>query len=265
MKRLLILLLLLPSLAWGQDYARLGTAIIGGGASAACTPTTGSCTNATTGECGTTYLACEDFEGSTDCNIVAGNLPYCRATYTSCDGYGTYNDDSASKIEGSYSYHNNTKWPCEYIATFSGISPAYAFGKVRFIRDADDAANFLWKFDTADAFDPTISVVTAADGTGYRLDAAGCGSTGWGSTKLSYGTVYNIWMEYTKGTGANSKLDLYVSSTSTKGSVYASYSDGNCQGNATGFWLGTSGAQTSIDVYEDHFRVSATQMTGVPD
>lgn len=39
MKRLLLLLLLLPSLAWGQEYARMNPYILGGGASAAATCT----------------------------------------------------------------------------------------------------------------------------------------------------------------------------------------------------------------------------------
>ena len=82
MKRLLILLLLLPSLAWGQDYARLGMPILGGGA-AAVAGTTAYCTGAAT--CTATNpdqcsLLCEDFEGTAAC--VSGGDEECQNTWT---------------------------------------------------------------------------------------------------------------------------------------------------------------------------------------
>jgi hypothetical protein len=83
MKKLLYLLLLLPSLAWGQEYARMNPYILGGGVSAAaaspyCTGTT-TCTGTNPGSCD---MFCEDYEGSSDCGGT-GDDTYCQNTFTS--------------------------------------------------------------------------------------------------------------------------------------------------------------------------------------
>lgn len=84
MRRLLIALLLLPSLAWGQEYARMNPYILGSGVSAASTTAfcTGAatCTATTPGACD---MWCEDFEGSTDCDGAGdGTDENCRNAYT---------------------------------------------------------------------------------------------------------------------------------------------------------------------------------------
>jgi hypothetical protein len=77
MKKLLICLLLLPSLAWGQEYARMNPYILGSSVPVAAVT---YCTSAT--ECGTNHcdLLCEDFEGATDCGDVS-TIEKCRTTY----------------------------------------------------------------------------------------------------------------------------------------------------------------------------------------
>ena len=264
MKRLLLLLLLLPSLAWGQEYARMNPYVLGAGVSAACTPTTGSCTSATAGECGTTYLMCEDFDGAVDCNSGAGTAEYCRRAYDTCDGRGTYNSTNIDN-GGTYSYLSGT-WSCENLTTgFAETSPIYVFFKIKVTRVADGTLNYVSKLLTGATWDPILVVATEADGTGFKFAVA---QTTVGSTytaKLSYDTVYNVWWEYTKGTGANANQTLYVSTDGTKGSADATESDFTQTAGATEVYIGIGSAINAVTFLIDHIRVSSTQMTGVPD
>jgi hypothetical protein len=266
MKKLLICLLLLPSLAWGQEYARMNPYILGGGVSAACTPTTGSCTNATTGECGTTYLMCEDFDGAVDCDSGAGESLYCRRSYDTCDGRGTYNSTNID-IGGTYSYYNGA-WSCENLTSggaWTAISPLYVFFKIKVGRVLDDRLNYISKLYTADTNTPLISVLTKADGTGFYLGVLQNTVGSEHGALLSYDTVYNVWWEYTKGTGTNAVQTLYVSTDGTKGSAYITKTDFTFENGATEFGIGSGGMFNGVTMRLDHIRVSSTQMTGVPD
>src|SRR5574343_453098 len=80
MKRLLICLLLLPSLAWGQEYARMNPYILGGGVAAAAPSTFCKDNNSTQSTDGT---LCEDFDNpsSNDCYTGASD-DNCYLTWT---------------------------------------------------------------------------------------------------------------------------------------------------------------------------------------
>jgi hypothetical protein len=245
MKRLIFVLTLFSALIAGtlwQASARMPVAIVAGGVPVA----------------GASYLVTEDFDGAVGCK--AGSAPSnCTNQWTVSPGgyaWGTF-DTSSGAIEGTYSHQTAAADQAISVA-FTATSPVYAFLKMKASRVSDDTDNVLYPFGGY------ISISADADGTGFYLRTRGCGTGGSGTSKLTYGTVYNVWIEYTKGSGANSKLDLYVSSSTTKGAVASTYSDGNCTADVTEFYIG-GGLVIQSAVLTDHIRISSTQQAGVPD
>jgi hypothetical protein len=102
MKRLLILLLLLPSLAWGEDYARMNPYILGGGVSAAaCTPAYGTEQ--------LTAAICTDDSGGNEADAYTGWTAIGSPTLDSTTGdtnQGTYKLEITASGSGEGAYRS---------------------------------------------------------------------------------------------------------------------------------------------------------------
>jgi hypothetical protein len=89
-----------------------------------------------------------------------------------------------------------------------------------------------------------------------------------GSASLTQGTVYNIWLEYHKGTGANAVCKVFASPTTTKpvstagGDIVISITNGDATESAVG--LDLHGEFNTTVILFDRIRVSSSDITGVP-
>lgn len=89
-------------------------------------------------------------------------------------------------------------------------------------------------------------------------DSATCDSGGF----LSADTVYHVWFEYEKGTGANGVVRLYVSTTATKpGSPDAELTASAETAQVDRFYFGTWGTPAG-NIYYDKWRFSRTAAIG---
>lgn len=254
MKKLLLILLLLPSLAWGaetQEYARMNPYILGGGASAAA-----GCGG------GTSYLVCENFDGSTACG---------DGSHTNCDvewtGFGTtpvfdFNySTSPAPLEGTYSAKTmdaddvNTG----YVVSFT----------------ESDAIHFFYMINAhkRSAGGDQIRIL-AADGTqlmdvsnaGYEF-AIHCGTVLDYSTAMDVDTTYYVWGDYTKGDGVNTAVcNLYHSTNSTKGSADCTITNGDAAAKKAGkIALYHPSTTTNDDYIFDKIRVSTSSIGDNPN
>jgi len=76
-------------------------------------------------------------------------------------------------------------------------------------------------------------------------------------------TTYHVWLHYKKGTGANSVIDIGLSTTGirpTSGSGYAEVLNGAATSQVGRIMLGTIVTTTNFDFIYDNVRVAATQI-----
>lgn len=191
MKKLLICLLLLPSLAWGQDYARMNPYILGGGVSAAGTAAycTGDneCTATNPDQCS---LLCEDNEGDAAC--VSGGDEECRNTWTASVTSG----DSIT-----WGYSTSLPTYCTGTTNTNGV--------VRFVISAAAHDTYIYKDLGASAGDTHLQFY-------FNLED-GLGSNETAEILLAaYSSDRNnlVWRIYLKNTSGNNRLELdYINSS----------------------------------------------------
>ena len=192
-KGLLIALLLLPSLAWGGEtqIARMNPYILGAGTGAAAGPT--YCSSAT--QAGTTtYLICEDFEGSADCGGT-GDDTYCWNTWVPT-GSVVFNADG---IEGTRSAETDTAAEARFFyKAVTATDSLYAFFMLKIVDTPSTAAKNIF-YLTATGTYKSIQVVVS---TGRALYVAHgtISSIADPTTALTEGTTYYVWFGYTKST-----------------------------------------------------------------
>lgn len=120
---------------------------------------------------------------------------------------------TVTPISGTKSaYFPNASEAILYFPVYTGnISCQF---KIKF-PDATPAAN-------SDFFTANV-ITTRAFGlklyTSGRILLTTGGKTNFGTTVLSDNTIYNIWVDYLVGTGANSECRMYISTTTTKPST----------------------------------------------
>lgn len=255
MKRLLIFLLLLPSLAWGEEpllLSRMNPYILGGGVAAAAYSF--ACTSATS-TANTSGVLCEDFDNptQTDCNTDDGL--YCRAAWS---------------------------------ATTDG-SPNFAYagatGKAAFVDSCSDAADadarvfdegttetFYWYFQIkiTTGFDidtgrrELVKLKTSNAGANwgvFNLYDAGStmhfhiefvsGSAAYAASAITVGTLYHVWIKTVRGSGANAKLTMQFATTATRPYTWANIEDGSVPDQAAYISDGT------LTTYPDSFNLTS--------
>jgi hypothetical protein len=233
----------------------------GGGAAAGCVAgTTNACKSATVGECDTVYLACEDFDGGVTCG---DGTSVCRAAWTTWDVWPNF-DATALTSEGTYSMAMDVSGSNMPNRAITAGSPRYFFTKIKVTKLtlASEDTRFI-NFGDGSEERCYVTLQTGATTSLFNLYAVAYGGNPGTSHSYDKNTEYNIWLEYTKGTGSNARCDLYVSTTGTKGSAVSSSTDGTATQNVSliGFQINTTYTNATVD----HVRAGATQMSGVPD
>jgi hypothetical protein len=263
MKRFLFLILLLiPCLANAQwQEARMGPAMVGGsGVAAASTLYCSSSTSDGT----TTWLRCEDYEGTGSCDTGTGDECWgtwvCGGTQQSaCGGaYTTAPCDAGVPIEGINSIYLDATGTCTN--TVTATTPIYGFFKVRF--DVYAGANDPW-FQVLDASDNVLMYLYSTGG-GTPIIRLGCGTgTNDGATTIAVDTTYNVWWDYTAEAGVDDGVaHVYLSTNSTKGSAQATVT--TCSVAGTPAKIQLKSVDAGVEHIFDRIRVSASDITGVP-
>jgi hypothetical protein len=222
MKRLLILLLLLPSLAWGQEYARMSPIMLGGGVAAAAPSTFCKDNNSTQSTDGT---LCEDFDnpssndcytGASDDNCyytwyVANSYDFTGATNIGGTG-STYSLDLKGKTgeatsTAKYNYSetaNATYWV--YFKIKLADVTCVPTGNAIFIRlrSGGDASNIGEVGIYNDSGTYKLSVTNIGGGHGYS------------SGGMTLGETYNIWIMVDPGSSNDTKIHAAFSTGTTR-------------------------------------------------
>jgi hypothetical protein len=188
-KGLLITLLLLPSLAWGQEYARMNPYILGGGVAAA----------ATTNFCdGFSGILCEDFYGEADCYTDDATYNNCRVAWAegACTSYDiVYNDTTLTR---------NVLLPKQAV----DCSIAYDFGS----NQSEIWTYNVFKITTGASNNTAFVGIQDSGGVermGLRLDDSGTTLRVLGGSStvatMTVGNEYQLWT-YGKFNSASSTL-----------------------------------------------------------
>jgi hypothetical protein len=185
-----------------------------------------------------TYLLSEGFEG-------AGFENTGWTTFSTSDP-----DYAASPLVGSQSLR------CNGTSSFiqRPLAPGnsfYCYFQVRWV------AFSPFKF-VVDWLDSGINSVTRVVTEGFpnRLHLVHGEANATGTTVIEANTTYHVWVEWTRGTGANGTMSLFVSSTGVKpGSPEASITTGSGINSIAAFDVGPFDAAASTDVIYDRILI----------
>lgn len=217
MKRLILLLLLLPSLAWGQ-IAGSGISLSGAGAGASVAATTQfPCTNSTTDGKGNAVLLCEDFQGDQDCGDASHTN--CRSEWTE-GTFGTLDYNyTTGPLDGTQSvYIIKTAGVDSLVHTFTAAGTVYARVMVSAATLGVSANNRTLEIGAVSG-DVMACAAEVKDCTGTDRWVAGNGNgsaacVGTEQT-VAENTPYYLWLKYVKGASAGT-CQVWASTTSSK-------------------------------------------------
>ena len=262
MKRLItvigILLTLLAGPSWAVEPINLALApaILGGAGAGGAAAPAGCCG-------GTSYLLCENFDGSSAC--YSGD-----ATYNICDGTWTaigsptfvFNyATSPAPLEGSYSVHlaSTTETGTGYSKSFTENDTVHFF--YIFNAHKRSAASLSAKILAAD--DTVLMTVSNA---GYEWSIY-CGTILGYSTTMAVDTTYYVWGDYTKGNGVNTAVcHLFHSTDTTKGSADITVTNGDAAAKKAGkFVMNQPSVVANDDYIFDKIRVSTSSIGDNPN
>jgi len=184
------------------------------------------------------YLLSEGFEG-----VGFENTGW--TTFSTSDP-----DYAASPLVGSQSLRCNGT--SSFIQRpFAPGNSFYCYFQVRWL------AYSPFKF-VVDWLDSSINSVTrvVTDGFPNRLHIVHGEANVTGTTVLAENTTYHVWVEWTRGTGANGTMSLFLSSTGVKpGSPEATITTGSGINPIAAFDVGPFDAATSTDVIYDRILI----------
>lgn len=271
MKRLLIFLLLLPSLAWSAEpieVARMNPYILGGGVAAAAST---FCSSATA-TASTTGVLCEDFEGSTECASTYSSN--CRAAWSV--GLGTPDFDYATPIAGTYSlnlpaYTNAAAIGLHRNWTYNSSTTYYGYMKIKAVNiPAVSTSQML--FSLKESSSNRCYVLWKNNGSAVVWAvAAGSGTGAETVDTVSEGSTYNLWFKFVPGSGSNAECHIAVSTTTTKPSDpsngYAKSTDGTATSSIDNIFLEPSYSSVGQcnDLVVDDIFIDDADITGVPN
>lgn len=192
------------------DYTQPGSGVedLAGNDLATFTNQHASITNSS-GETGASYEFTEMFEGSnTDSQSVVGydNTGWTSSNSANNPRYTT----SPAPLAGTYSLRiaNSTRSVTRDITGFGSTACVYVVMNISTWQADIDAIQIL---DSSSAFLASLQTRSTA---GLRLRHGSATSTQVNSYAIA--TTYHVWLEYTKGTGANGAINGYVATTATK-------------------------------------------------
>jgi hypothetical protein len=185
-----------------------------------------------------TYLLNEGFEGASFENTG-------WTTFSNSDP-----DYAASPLVGSQSLRCNGT--SSFIQRPLALgSSFYCYFQVRWLTYAP----FKFVMDWLDSSINSVSRVVT-DGFPNRLNIVHGGASVTGTTVLAANTTYHVWVEWTRGTGANGTMSLFVSTTGVKpGSPEATITTGSGINPIAAFDVGPFDAVASTDVIYDRILI----------
>lgn len=146
----------------------------------------------------------------------------------------------------------------EAYVEFPASDTVYLFMMIRF-EDLPSGSRRQWSLKNNTS---TISDMAAGSGPTQWWIYDGVGSQNDLGSGASADTVYYIWHEYEKGTGANAQHRVYVSTTTTKpGTPDVEVTNGGSTSQVNRFYPGTWGAGGG-NIYFDKLRISRTTAFG---
>lgn len=124
---------------------------------------------------------------------------------------GTQNHaDTSSPLVGSQSWSSSTI-AAESWTSFTGQSTVYVYATGKFaVLD-----NVVEVFEVRDSTGTYVTRVRLLNDGSMRIVNFATSATS-AAGLVTAGTQFHMWIHYTKGTGADSTSDIYISSTSTK-------------------------------------------------
>jgi hypothetical protein len=256
---IITLLLAVPCFAGSGSVAITLSGTAGGGVA------TAHCDDSTHDGAGNSVSLCEDFDGATEC--YTGYTSNCRSASSSDPfnlpaGNTIDFDATALSNEGTYSMRLTAAASGDAMQigwAISATDTVGSFYKARFTSIGDAGTDRALAIMMSGVGAPLC--VFYLDTNGYwSVEDTGV-HTNSAATGPSTATDYYIWLEYSKGTGANSHCHVYVSTTSTKPAVTATIENGNASTQAAYFVFL---AQESTDYTTDHLRVNTSSFGNDP-
>ena len=237
MKKLILFFLLLPALCFGQQNNVLISFV---GSSDECAD----------------YLVCQNFEGVgydnsetwTESSIDGGS-PTINEDYTGTVLRGT---ESLLIVGDDYKYGRSGP-------TFTGQSDLYT----HFMYRAEDLTtnNNTFIFFITDSSDNELAKIQFR--TNGQIYFVSGGQTDFSVTTIVADTTYHIWVDYHKGTGADSSAEIYFGTTATKpGVASGSVTGGNATADAAKVFCQ---ATWDINNYFDQVLAKSTEFSSVPE
>jgi hypothetical protein len=213
------------------------------------------------------YLICQNFETATTGYDNSENWT------SSTLGTGTVspNDTTATVLRG---WQQLKLYSDDVVAnsTAHAASPSFTaqdhlFGHFRFKISALPAATgYVQFFYATNGTNSAFKVLMNEDGRlggSIGTEGAAYGST----TTIAINTLYHVWVEYTKGTGSNGALKLWIGTIGTKpATAELDKSNGNTSYQATLIRASAqqNTAATAMSIYFDQIFVSTTEIGNVP-
>ncbi len=144
-----------------------------------------------------TYLLSEGFEGAGFENSGWTTIGTPNADYTTTvlDGLQSLNCGGGQAIQRTFAYSN----------------AFYMYFQVRWVTYSPYQTFISWR-----STDLNQVAEFYCNGAGAPVDVCHGGVCAAGTTPLTAGTTYHVWVEWTKGSGANGTMKLFVSTTATK-------------------------------------------------
>ncbi len=187
-----------------------------------------------------TYITQQDFEGTGYDN-----------SETWVENGSFANEDYGTALEGSESLQVNP-------------TAAQSYTQKDFTASDSVTICFMLRINSITSFTDFAQVYTGAGssicnlrvdgGSHFRLTHSGSTNT-TGASTYSTGTLYYVWYEYSKGTGADAVHRFYFSTTTTKpGSPEITVANGTSTAQAGRIRFGHS-SSTTADIVIDHVRV----------
>jgi len=227
MKKLILLLLLIPSLLFAEDrLARMNLGIVGGGV------VSGACTDANpSGNC-IGFLTCQNSEscvdGTGDCDALATaqnvTLDNAELWTTTIGTNGTISslDTTATILRETKQVKifagdagETTSFTSQ---TFADQTEAYGFFRYKTDQLPATSGSYIFSFNHGATLRCTIGIAVTTN----KLRCTQTGGTLSDGSALATGTKYYIWPHWKTGTGANAICEAWLSTTPT---VPAGYPD----------------------------------------
>jgi hypothetical protein len=180
---------------------------------------------------------------------------------------GNANEDYATApapLEGTQSLYMQTEAAQQEVRkSFTASDTVYVY---MLFRSTTLPAGLRQQFAIKDGSGNTLMEAHLVPGPPWQWEVSdGVSVSSSGGATVSNGTTYHIWMEYTRGGGANSVHKFCWSTDGVKptaGTAFINFSNGTSTGQASRFEIGTWSAGVSGDYIVDKFRLSRTAAFG---